>query len=217
MARIIRKSALGTLRGKVGDAIVTKWKGIDVVKDVPTKKSRKQKEKLSEQPQNLRLALVSSFLKNFNACLAIGFWQKTGRLPAYQRAVQYNLKHAVIGEYPNYELEFSKLTWAMGKREMAWGCTLSLIAAQQFRVEWEIPPTSRVNVIGADIGYILTHISRAEKSDDIQVHQVRRNDLLLDVKRHRSFQGGTLRAWIFFSSADGKISSRSRYLGSLVL
>jgi len=212
MGKIIKKSALGTIKGKVGRVVVNKWRKIDVVKSAPGKRT---KERITPLPdQNLRLPLVSHFLSIFKSDIRIGFYKKDGRIPPFQAAVQYNLQHAVAGESPDFKIDYSKVVLSKGNLEMVWSEAIFLDENKKLHISWEIPSTSKLKLVGMDTARIIIYDHTLEK--DLTASKTVRQDLYT-VRDLKFFSGHTLYVWLFFTSTDPAAVSNSQYLGTITI
>jgi hypothetical protein len=214
MAIIVKKGPLGSMSGKIGNVVVSNWKDIAVGKQAPRKRKKKKKgEPLSDQ--SARLGAVTHFLSPFSDHIAIGFKKRSNKNPAFQTAVEYNLAHAVIGEYPDYKIDYKKVAFSKGSLDMAWGTKIELRSAYEFYVKWEVPETSSIRATGHEQAILMLYAEQKERLVVFGDKMFKRADLEINAKFSEFFHGQTLHAWIFFSSADGKANSRTRYIGSV--
>jgi len=212
MGKIVKKSALGTIKGKVGRLVVNKWRKIDVVKSAPGKRI---KERITPLPdQSLRLSLVSHFLSRFKSDIRIGFYKKNNRIPPFQAAVQYNLQHAVAGESPDFKIDYSKVVLSKGNLEMVWSEAIFLDENKMLHISWEIPSTSKLKVVGMDTTHIIIYSHTLEK--DLNAPDTVRQDLYA-ARDLKFFSGHTIYIWLFFTSTDHAAVSNSQYLGTVTV
>jgi hypothetical protein len=214
----VNKRVLGNVRGRIGDIVFSRWKGLYVAKGRP---GRRVKENL-EAPlpeQKLRVRLISTNLNKFSNYVKIGFSSKYTKATPYSRAYKYNLNNAIKGSYPNLEIDYSKFTVSQGSREIAWGAKVYFEPDRFLRVTWQIPEVCDINEIGDDIAYIVVY-----QPGDALVYAIElgrftalRSDLSLRARisyHHDLPRGGISHVWIFFASPDGKQTSNSIYVGS---
>lgn len=213
MAIIVKKGALGTLSGKIGGVVATKWLDIDVGKKTPTKKKKKKGQPKSDQSE--RLGMMTHFLSPFKKPIRIGFKKKKSKNPPFQTAVEHNLTHAVIGEYPKYKIDCSKIAFSKGSLDMAWGARFELTGTCDYYVKWEVPETSNIRITGSDSVFLLIYSENKGQLLNLgnKIHtraELEIRDSFADI-----FHGHILHAWIFFSSKDGNANSRTRYIGAV--
>lgn len=119
MARIKKLDPLlGDARGRVGPAVLTKVRGVPVIKIRPSinRKLRKKKNKgKPESDQTLKMGLVSPFIRKISNYTSIGFDKyKTGKA-AFPSAVQYTIKYALAGKNPDFVINYPEVVISVGK------------------------------------------------------------------------------------------------------
>lgn len=72
MARVVKTSGAGTLKGKIGDIVLSSWNGINVARDVPHKTGRKKSSKKSAG-RELLFKCVMAFFKRISSVITIGY------------------------------------------------------------------------------------------------------------------------------------------------
>ncbi|CAM4404413.1 hypothetical protein SAMN06265348_11612 [Pedobacter westerhofensis] len=218
MGILIKKGSLGTFSGRVGSLVVSKWRDKTVAKDPPGKRKKKRKvkgETPPKQEQSLRLGLVTHFLSPFKEYIRIGLERKTRKNPAFQTAVERNLKKAVLGKYPNFTINYQKAIFSEGDLDMAWGTTLELTGPMALRITWEVPETSKIKLTGRDEACCMLYSEKKQKLVTLTGETAYRGDFEMRANFSQLFLGHTLHAWIFFVSPDGKSVSNTRYAGTV--
>lgn len=213
MAIITKKGPIGSVKGKIGNLVVAKWRAKDVVKQTPTKKLNKKNRPKSEQ--NQKLGTVTHFLSSFKKYIQVGFEKKTNKNPAFQTAVEHNLKHAVTGENPDYKIDYKKAVFSQGELDMAWGTTLVLQGTDEIHVTWEVPETSKLKVTGNELVMFILYSETKDRALYLGKKTFKRADLELTAAFADLYHGNVLHGWLFFASVDGKSVSNTRYIGSV--
>ena len=204
-----RKGILGGYSGTAGPATGTRWRGKDVLKG----RSNKKIEKEDLQPQNFKLTVMSKFLGHFSALIRIGFHHKNKKETPYNRAMKYNLEHAITDKAPDYEINYRKILFSKGNREPAWSAKAVLEQENQIRISWEIPETAKIKLIGNDLARIV--IYNETREDSRFSATAIRSDLSVAVTIPTAFVGNKFHLWMFFVSPDGKSVSNSDYIGQV--
>lgn len=212
MGIIVKKGAIGTVNGKVGDVVVTTHRGKLVVKDTPRLRSKRDKKPKSAQ--NFKISLISRFLSFFTEDVRIGFYRRAAKIAPFQRAVSYNIRHAVTGAFPDFSIDYSKIVFSEGAREIAWSGKVTA-EGKGFRISWEVPPSSKLKVIGKDKGHLMVYNHTKDRPVEFREISFERADLSYATTIPLSFFGDDLHVWLFFSSPDGKTVSNSQYLGTV--
>lgn len=212
MAIVVKSSIIGTLKGKIGDVVLSTWNGIHVARDVPHKTGRKKSSAKSASREQL-FKCVMAFFKKTAPLLQIGY-PKTGKdkMGGMNKAVSYHLLHAVSGEYPDYYMDLSKIkfTCPLQLVENAWNAELYAEENGLIGVRWESNPYPRRETQLDDKAYMILYnqhkaalISLVTERDALNKSSIRK-----DWKAGEEIYG-----WLFFVSADEKLVSPTEYLG----
>jgi len=213
MGIITKKGAIGTINGRTGDVVTTKWRRTDVVKSTPEKKKKKKGAKL--QPQSVKIGLMSKMLSKFKKQIQIGLDKKTKKLPGFQMAMEYNITHAIKGEDPNFEIDYEKVIFSRGSGDIAWGGSLTLLEDNDFLLTWETLSTSNLKKNGQDLIHVMVWESTKRRGAVYSSQTATRAELSTVRRIPGTLIPGTIHVWVFFSSPDGKTVSNTRYMGSL--
>ena len=109
----IKKGILGSFSGKVGNVVGASWKGIAYIRSLPTSVRNPRSEK--QVSHRTKFSLMGKFLKCMNPLLQIGFKHKAGKgKSAFSVAMSENLAGAVIGEYPDFAINYENVKLAEG-------------------------------------------------------------------------------------------------------
>lgn len=200
---------LGGFSGSVGPVVGTKTGGKNVMKSKPGKR---KKSKLKITPQNFRLPLVTDLLSCFTDTISTGFKNQKSKLSTFNQAVKYNVKHAVTGESPDFEINYRNIIISKGKLEPAWSGTLSMKEEGKIQISWEIPETVSYKLVAKDTSYVLIYNSTKKKARCWSAGATR-DQLMQTVSSITHKEGDILHVWLFFVSPDGKSVSNSEYLG----
>lgn len=109
----------GGIIGSLGNHVGYIRKGIAILRmrSRPSKKKRSDKQKGTTQ----RFQLVIKFVASMNDFTNMGFEVASRKVSptAQNLAVSYNTKNAIIGEYPNQEIDFSKVRVCEGSLSLS--------------------------------------------------------------------------------------------------
>lgn len=114
MARL-EKGLLNGLSGILGNAVGYEMNGQYILRSRPKKSTKPPSEKQLASRERMRI--VNGVLNRLTEFVKLGFAEtaKHQTFTAYNAAVAYQLKHAITGDYPNYEIDFSKLRVTEGE------------------------------------------------------------------------------------------------------
>jgi len=112
----LNNGILGPLIGKLANVVGYIRLGQPVVRMVPKKLKKKKIRTEAQQAVNLRFKIVKSFISKVKTFVAVGFKLEVAGTTkiAENGAVSYNIKNAVIGEYPDLTLDFAKVMISKG-------------------------------------------------------------------------------------------------------
>jgi hypothetical protein len=203
----------GPFNGTVGHVVATKWKGKDIVKNSPEKTNKKAS--LSQVDQRSRFKLANDFLGHFSHFIAVGYRAVGKKRIPINVALAYHLENAVTGVYPEYELDYSKVKLSLHKAiDPVIKPELLMQSEGVLTVIWEMPRMRSITTKSDDLAYIMCYNSTKRKSLEFQI--TRRSDLSVTLAMSEFYKGDELHCWIFFVSADGKFTSDTQYLGSVI-
>lgn len=129
------KGILGGFSGKVGTVAGGSWNGIDYMRGNPTHISNPRT--VAQQDQRAKMSAVIKFLSPLKDFLRLGFKSKAIKMSAFNAATSYNLAHAVIGNFPDYEIDFSKVMVSQGKLPGAVNPGIISTASGQIKFTWD--------------------------------------------------------------------------------
>jgi hypothetical protein len=200
---------LGTARGKVGDVTIANVKGVAIIK-----KNRRPNTSSSEEQEMHRkkFGFVQQFLSLFSDLL-----QKT--YPRKDLATGLNMassdvfEDAVVGEYPDFSIDYSLLKIAKGKLEEA-----KLPAAVQNGTSLDFtwtPNADEGNAKATDKVVMLAICPELKKAKfTIGAADRDAGKATLEVT---SYAGKTVHTYIAFLDAKKRVASDSTYTGAVDL
>lgn len=201
-------------RGKLGDVVHVKGKYKSIARGAPGPRTKKPGHIVLDQ--NLRLQLMSKFLAKYTSSIAIGFQNKRGKMNPLSEAQRYNIRNAIIGDSPQFEIDFPRIIFSKGNRETAWSGEISFEDRNLLKITWEVLETANKKVVGKDKVCALIYNSTKCRSV-YNYGEAIRSSLLISTRVAPSFGGNTFHVWLFFVSADGKSVSNTEYMGSTTM
>src|SRR5689334_7200451 len=96
------KGPIGKYRGKVGTIVGSNYKGQQIIRSVPDVSNVKPTG--GQIVSRARFAVASALVKPMRELVAVTFKERSVNKTGYNAAVQYNLKNAVVGDYPDYSI-----------------------------------------------------------------------------------------------------------------
>ena len=130
----IKNGILGGFSGRVGNVVGATVRGRNVMRVRPASVTNPNTEK--QRSQRERFGLVTHFLSSQIELVKIGFRSFTNKLSAFNAATSYNLKNAVIGNYPDVQLSFADAKISKGNLPPVAGLVATFVAPDTISLEW---------------------------------------------------------------------------------
>jgi hypothetical protein len=208
----ISKGILGGFSGTVGTVVGGNWRGIDYMRSQPKRRNFSSSRKQLEQ--QLRFGLMTKFQQPVNSLLNVSFKSYAIRMTGANSALSYNIRNAVKGSFPDYEIDYSLFLMSRGDLPNAQNPTATAAAGSEVNFAW----TSNVGTgkaSGTDKAILVVYCpemrscmyttsgaERSAESDSLNVS---------------SYSGKTVETWIGFFSENEREVATSIYTGSIVI
>ena len=208
----IRKGILGGFSGKVGTVVGASWRGISYMRSLPLK-VRNPRTK-GQRSQRTKFSLALALLKPMTPLLRTG-WKLFGRRQSpFNAAMSYTLANAVIGTYPDYSIDVSKVLISRGNLqsasnataaaktgsiEIVWGNNSGIGSAKQ-------TDKALIAILNLERGEAITLDAGAERMEETQT-----------VPLPDEWAGNEVQVYLGFISEDGREVANSVYLGAISL
>lgn len=222
MARL-KFGILGPLIGKIADLVGYVRLGMPLLRTKPKKTKKKKTRSDGQKAVNARFKLVKSFVSLIGEFIHVGYANdvaKTQRIPE-NGAVSYILREAVTGEYPNLQIDYSKVLVSRGRLPKPRNPNVEL-EGNILRFTWEVDPKWGYP-LNRDQVMLLAYLP-ANHSTDYVLSGARRKDGAdeLEVSIRRQGQPGFkkddfIETYIAFISDDRKRISDSVYVGRVTI
>ncbi len=137
----LKNGILGPLIGKLANLVGYERLGQPVVRMVPRPTKKKKPRSDGQKAVNLRFKIVKAFISRIGEFVNVGFRLDvagTTKIPE-NGAVSYNLKHAVVGEYPDLAIDYSKVLVCRGKLPGPVNATVEL-DGDLLKFKWDVDP-----------------------------------------------------------------------------
>lgn len=143
----ISKGILGGVSGKVGNVVGSSWKGIDYLRVKPASVS--QSNTLQQVTIRMKFALMMKLHQPIIEVVRIGFRGFAVKQSAYNAAVSYNYHNAIVGEYPDFSIDFQAVLISRGNLPGAVNPSAASTEAAKVVVTWE-PNTGQGSALATD-------------------------------------------------------------------
>lgn len=206
--------ANGGFKGKAGSVIGSSWKSINYIKGLYKKRSKPSSEQQMVQQEKFKTLM--RFLLPINVFLQIGFGRKNmEKVTPINAAFQFNLKNSIRGTYPNFELDYAKVSISDGTLYGA-GTLGVLYTAGELSFTWDTGVSENFKTYGDDLVYVLAYHPEKDEFMSTPNPGTRANgEINFIVSDH--LQTGSVHTWIFLSNRSKTRVSKSVYLGEVQL
>lgn len=216
----IKGAVIGDISGKVGNVVLSKWKGLRIAKSRPGRISKRMITKEQIEEREL-FSVVMKFLRTLDPGKEIfkkGFQLKTGEhLTAINAAVSWHLHHAVEGEYPDYRIDLSQLKFSRSLRSTENGFRLKIsgLEGRVIDISWELNSYREKTTQLDDRAVVVYYWVSLDDGNGTTIldEGTQRSELHTTFKLPHSLIGAEVHFYIYFTSADGKLVSETEYLG----
>jgi hypothetical protein len=217
---VIKRGILGGVSGKIGTVIGGTWKGIDYLRARPNSVANPNSEK--QQNQRSKFSTVLNFLKPLTKFLSVGFRNYATGMTAFNVAMSYNVKNAVIGDFPDFSIDYQAALLSKGNLTGALNPTVSIAnlkgtVANSTDIEFDWTDNSGIGSAKAtDLAMLVAYFEN-EGEAVYQMTSIPRSDLSAILSIPSLYLNSTAQCWIAFQAADSKEISNSQYVGSIEL
>jgi hypothetical protein len=204
------KGILSDFSGKVGTVVGSSWKGINYMRSLPKfKKNRKVSE--AQQGQQLKFTMASDFIGAFSPLFNTSYQRsekKTGRNAALSNVIAM----AIVGDYPNFSIDYSKVVIAKGSLKKGDNPTASSVSAGKLLFTW----ADNSGMGTATEGDKAILVAYCPETNDAIFTVSGPNRLAATAELDMPFfSGKRVHTWIAFRSPDGKLTANSVYTGEV--
>ena len=208
----ISKGILGGFSGTVGTVIGGSWRGIEYMRSRPGRRTTASSQKQKEQ--QAKFALMVKFQQPFNDLLKYTFGSYAIRMTGPNSALSYNLRNAVAGTYPDYEVNYSMFLLSRGDLPNALNPAATAGAAGEVNFAWT-NNSGTGKAMATDTAMVVIHCPELNQSI-YAVGEATRADgeLTMEVS---NYSGKTVQTWIAFFSETGKDIATSIYTGEVIV
>jgi hypothetical protein len=203
------KSTFGEISGKVGESVASNWRSLKVLRSVPKKSSKPPSEK--RLAVYARFTLAAARLSPIKSVLNIGFSDKTlNKITGYNAAVKTFLTESILGDYPNYQVDYANIKMSKGSLDQP---DVSIEVVNDIVLTWP----ADVDELRSNLDDRMYFIIYNEMKDSYKLNIAStRNDAAIALP-FPGKAGDVLHVWSFCVSRDGKLVSRSQYVGSVTV
>lgn len=200
-----KSTTFGKISGKYGDALATQSKATGKnylrVASVPSN-PRTEKQVIHRS----KFGFINSVLRPFYPVFKLNFGGNQG----IRYAINYALKNAIIGEYPDFRISFQELRFSEGNIDIAASASVEVINGDTIRIDWD-----NTVLLNSDMLDRLNFVFYNENTDQTLLLQpvVNRLSATVQLDLPTVWQGAPIHCWLYFTQNEGAGFSNSQYVG----
>lgn len=210
MARL-PKGIFGPFSGKIGPVIGATWNGIPYIRAKAKKKKKKKVVKsLLKIANEAKFKFGNDWMVPFHPYIIVGFGNSPKGKPPISMAFSINYRDAVIGTYPDFEIDYSKVVLSIGDLPGLTRPAMVFTKPEMLELSWEQdsdPLTSFDDLV------TLVLYSRDLALSDGFIGGVKRASGKCSYEFDTRLVGKELDVYVSVSSLDRKKMANSVYLG----
>ncbi|MCD0490561.1 DUF6266 family protein [Pedobacter sp. MC2016-14] len=204
--------AFGGFVKKTGALVGHYLNGQNVITAVPHPSQEPPSTK--QLAQRGKFGLVTGFLSDLSDLVKIGFKNSHKRKEtAMNAAVSYNLKNAVTGVAPDFEMDYARVVYSKGKVDKPASFTVVAVANSRLTLSWTesvLSPFGKLTDLATFVVY-----NPLKDMFMIAPGVVARSVLTYNMVLPHSFAGADVHVFMTFAAADGESVSDNVYMGTV--
>jgi hypothetical protein len=208
-----KKGILGSFSGKVGTVVGSYWKGISYMRSISGKK--KGTPSSAQVEQQMKFAIMIKFHEAFMALLPKTFANFSKTMSPANYAISHNLKDAITGVYPNFSVDYHKVLLSLGKLHNAGAPSIESNGAGKIKFNWVDNSGDTDSAKATDKSILVAYC--AETNEAVFTLNGPSRVAETAVLNVALFGGKGVETFLAFISEDGKLVSRSTYLGNVMV
>lgn len=211
MARM-KQGIFGPISGKIGPLVGATWNGIPYVRQAPSKKRKKRPRTALQLANEQKMKFTNNLLKPFHPYISVGFQHMTIGNTALSAAYSANYRCAVIGEYPNLQVDYSKVVISVGYLPKLKGAMVELVDPEVLKLTWQ-QDANRASLFSDQL-MLVVYAPELHLADGF-IGGTKRNAKQCLFRFDKRLKGKILEVYVSVTSLDRKKIARSTYLGKV--
>jgi len=200
----------GKFSGAVGTVVGATWKGKKYMRIRPGK------SKIPRSPgqleQQAKFSLLQPFLLSMRGIVMLGFKDSAIQMTGINSAYAYNYKHAIIGAYPAFELDYNNVLVSLGPLLNAPDTVAEAAGNVMVTMRWT--NNSGIAMANAD-DQCMVVLYCPEDKRSVCITTGTERSVGIQTINAGVFKDKFVETWISFIAADGAHVATSIYTGQL--
>jgi hypothetical protein len=199
-------TTFGTISGRHGSAVASTTKDGKSILRVFKAPSNPNTE--AQITQRSKFGFVNSELSSLREIFKVTFRDSRGM----NKAVSCAIKEAVIGNSSEFSIDYSKLMFASGSIQLPEEITAVAISDDGVKLDWDT--TLRMEDENPDeLNVVLMNVE--SKFTILRENTALRSAGTITISVPDIWKGVDIYCWIYFSTPENKLTSNSKFIGTL--
>jgi hypothetical protein len=208
----LNEGILGGFSGIVGPVVGARWRNVNVIRSRPPHKRRRSSE--DQKKQMAKMALMSPFVRPLRDLLNNTYYQANIQSSGFNKALSYNMRNAISGEYPAFTINYALVQLGAGDLLNVWQPQISSDTIGKLTFSWR-DNSNEGSARATDRFFAAVYCEEQNKWVTVKNGSPRNaGSYLLDVT---AFSGRAVQTYIGFLSADARFVTTSQYTGPLTI
>ena len=199
---------LGGLSGKLGPVVLYVRNGTQVVRSNPKQRDPKSPKQLAHR---MKFALVNQRLSPLKTIIDVGYKNSD---KTYRTLIGEAYREAIVGEYPNFSLDYSKIQISEGKIELPANVTIELGEnpdTVNFRWDPTIVREPRTSQDNDQVNIVCLDATGRYAFHELNAARRFHGSVSLEMP-NASWHPASSHFWMFLTSSDSRFHSSSLYI-----
>jgi hypothetical protein len=201
----VQNPLIGDARGKIGNTVFSKWKGINTLRTKPIEVNNP--ESVAQLTQRQKFSLILAVSIDILALIRVGFQNFANAMSEFNAFMSWNMKNAITGSYPSQAVDWENLKISRGNLPGLVDADLTPTAPANIAIAW----TDNSGESGASADDTLSlafyNITTGTATTD-ETSETRSNEGYT-ASVPESWAGDTVKAYGFFKDTTGLVVSDS--------
>lgn len=208
----IKQGVLGGFSGKVGTVVGASWKSTAYMRGIATHTKNPRTSKQIEQRTKMEFA--HNFLQQAQEFLNVGLKDVAKHQSPLNYAVSQIVRNAILGDYPDYAPDYTKLVWSHG---LLTPPVVETVYVNDDALDflW-VDNSDQGNAKADDISMVVV-CNEEKKEIAYFMNGYTRSETTTHCEFPIEWVGDHIHVYITMRSADGKLISNSHYCGEFIL
>ena len=209
---ILKQGLFGPVTGKIGNLVTATWKGINYVRQAPHKS--KKPPTAAQIAIREKFKFINKLNKPLHPFFKAGFHELAIHKSEINVAFSLASKNVVSGVYPNFQVDFSKITISAGRLGQLDEVEIMQTVSQVLAISWTVEDW-KSHCAYDDQVMVAILCPEIDLADGF-IGATERVDQKCTIKFSSKFIGKEIAVYIGLYSLNRRMASHSQFLGKFL-